>query len=82
MTGLELQNRLLERQSPLPIVFITGHGDVPMAVTTMKKGAMDFIEKPFKEDQLWPGRAHAGAGAAAPSASTRRQASRDALLSR
>ncbi|MBC7621648.1 MAG: response regulator transcription factor [Candidatus Saccharibacteria bacterium] len=52
MTGLELQNRLLETKSPLPIVFITGHGDVPMAVDTMKKGAMDFIQKPFKEDQL------------------------------
>ena len=52
MTGLELQNRLLETHSPLPIVFITGHGDVPMAVDTMKKGAMDFIQKPFKEDQL------------------------------
>lgn len=52
MTGLELQNRLLEGRSPLPIVFITGHGDVPMAVDTMKKGAMDFIQKPFKEDQL------------------------------
>jgi FixJ family two-component response regulator len=52
MTGLELQNRLLETRSPLPIVFITGHGDVPMAVDTMKKGAMDFIQKPFKEDQL------------------------------
>ena len=52
MTGLELQDRLLERKSPLPIVFITGHGDVPMAVSTMKKGAMDFIEKPFKEDEL------------------------------
>jgi FixJ family two-component response regulator len=52
MTGLELQNRLLEARSPLPIVFITGHGDVPMAVDTMKKGAMDFIQKPFKEDQL------------------------------
>jgi len=36
----------------LPIVFITGHGDVPMAVDTMKKGAMDFIQKPFKEDEL------------------------------
>jgi FixJ family two-component response regulator len=54
MTGLELQNRLLEINSPLPIVFITGHGDVPMAVDTMKKGAMDFIQKPFKEDQLVP----------------------------
>ena len=52
MTGLELQNRLIENKSPLPIVFITGHGDVPMAVDTMKKGAMDFIQKPFKEDQL------------------------------
>jgi FixJ family two-component response regulator len=52
MTGLELQNRLLEKNSPLPIVFITGHGDVPMAVDTMKKGAMDFIQKPFNEAQL------------------------------
>ena len=52
MTGLELQDKLIERKSPLPIVFITGHGDVPMAVTTMKKGAMDFIQKPFKEDEL------------------------------
>ena len=52
MTGLELQDRLIERRSPLPIVFITGHGDVPMAVNTMKKGAMDFIQKPFKEDDL------------------------------
>jgi FixJ family two-component response regulator len=52
MTGLELQNRLVDIKSPLPIVFITGHGDVPMAVDTMKKGAMDFIQKPFNEDQL------------------------------
>jgi len=52
MTGLELQDRLVERNSPLPIVFITGHGDVPMAVDTMKKGAMDFIQKPFQEEAL------------------------------
>ena len=52
MTGLELQDRLVERQSPLPIVFITGHGDVPMAVNTMKKGALDFIQKPFNEEEL------------------------------
>ena len=52
MTGLELQARLIEIRSPLPIVFITGHGDVPMAVDTMKKGAMDFIQKPFKEVDL------------------------------
>ncbi len=52
MSGLELQSRLIETHSPLPVVFITGHGDVPMAVDTMKKGAMDFIQKPFKEEQL------------------------------
>ena len=52
MTGLDLQDRLIERKSPLPIVFITGHGDVPMAVDTMKKGALDFIQKPFNEDAL------------------------------
>ena len=52
MSGLELQDRLIERKSPLPIVFITGHGDVPMAVDTMKKGAMDFIQKPFQEEEL------------------------------
>ncbi|MCM2342404.1 response regulator [Rhodoferax sp.] len=54
MTGLELQNRLLESNSPLPLAFITGHGDVPMAVDSMKKGAMDFIQKPFNEEQLVP----------------------------
>jgi FixJ family two-component response regulator len=52
MTGLDLQNRLIEMRSPLPMIFITGHGDVPMAVETMKKGAMDFIQKPFNESQL------------------------------
>jgi FixJ family two-component response regulator len=52
MSGMELQDRLIERQSPLPIVFITGHGDVPMAVESMKKGALDFIQKPFDEVQL------------------------------
>ena len=52
MTGLELQDKLIERKSPLPIVFITGHGDVPMAVNTMKKGALDFIQKPFNEEEL------------------------------
>ncbi len=52
MSGLELQEVLLARQAPLPIVFITGHGDVPMAVSTMKKGAVDFLEKPFNEAEL------------------------------
>jgi len=52
MTGLELQEQLLARKSTLPIVFVTGHGDVPMAVSTMKKGAVDFLEKPFNEADL------------------------------
>lgn len=52
MSGLELQEALIARKSTLPMVFITGHGDVPMAVTTMKKGAMDFLEKPFNEADL------------------------------
>ncbi|CAH2785482.1 MAG: Two-component transcriptional response regulator, LuxR family [uncultured Caballeronia sp.] len=52
MSGLELQERLIAENSLLPIIFVTGHGDVPMAVSTMKKGAMDFIEKPFDEAEL------------------------------
>lgn len=52
MSGLELQEQLIARHANLPILFISGHGDVPMAVTTMKKGAADFIEKPFNEAEL------------------------------
>jgi FixJ family two-component response regulator len=52
MSGLELQDRLLERKSPLPIVFITGHGDVPMSVRAMKNGAVDFFSKPVKDTDL------------------------------
>jgi two-component system response regulator TtrR len=52
MSGLQLQEELLARNSPMPVVFITGHGDVPMAVNTMKKGAVDFLEKPFNETDL------------------------------
>lgn len=50
--GLELQEELLARGSPLPIIFITGHGDVPMAVDAMQKGAVDFIQKPFRDQEL------------------------------
>jgi FixJ family two-component response regulator len=52
MSGLQLQEELLGRGSHLPVVFVTGHGDVPMAVATMKKGAADFIEKPFEQQAL------------------------------
>ena len=52
MSGLELQDRLIANNSPIPIVFITGHGDIPMAVEAMKKGAVDFIRKPFRDQEL------------------------------
>jgi FixJ family two-component response regulator len=52
MTGLDLQKRLLDMGSRLPIIFITGHGDVPMAVEAMRRGAVDFIRKPFREHDL------------------------------
>ena len=54
MSGLQLQEQLIERKAPLPIIFITGHGDVNMAVSTMKKGAVDFIEKPFNLEDIKP----------------------------
>jgi two-component system response regulator TtrR len=54
MSGLELQEKLIALESALPIIFVTGHGDVTMAVSTMKKGASDFIEKPFDEAELLP----------------------------
>ena len=50
--GLELQDELIARGSSLPIIFITGHGDVPMAVEAMQKGAVDFIQKPFRDQEL------------------------------
>ena len=50
--GLELQEELIKRESTLPIIFITGHGDVPMAVEAMQKGAVDFIQKPFRDQEL------------------------------
>lgn len=50
--GLEVQRELGRRHASLPIIFITGHGDIPMAVEAMRKGAFDFIEKPFDDEQL------------------------------
>ncbi|MBT6637937.1 MAG: response regulator transcription factor [Candidatus Marinimicrobia bacterium] len=52
MSGLELQERLKEREIILPIIFITGHGDIPMAVEAMRKGALDFMRKPIREQDL------------------------------
>jgi two-component system, LuxR family, response regulator DctR len=52
MSGVELFDRLLARQSRLPVIFLTGHGDVPLAVAALKKGAFDFVEKPFNDNDL------------------------------
>jgi len=52
MTGLELQQELNKRNSPVPVIVITGHGDVPLAVTAMRAGVFDFLEKPFDDDVL------------------------------
>jgi len=52
MSGLELQRRLTERGSSLPVVFITAHGDVPSAVDALKGGAIDFLQKPFRDQEL------------------------------
>jgi FixJ family two-component response regulator len=52
LSGLELQQRLNEQGAQIPIIFITGHGDVPMAVTAMKSGAADFVQKPFRDQDL------------------------------
>jgi two-component system response regulator FixJ len=52
ISGLELQQKLLARDIRLPVIIVTGHGDVPMAVRAMKAGALDFIEKPFSDQLL------------------------------
>jgi DNA-binding NtrC family response regulator len=52
LSGLELQQELARGQAPLPIIFITGHGDIPMTVRAMKAGAIDFLTKPFRDEDL------------------------------
>jgi two-component system, LuxR family, response regulator FixJ len=52
MSGLELQEELNRRGAVLPVIFITGHGDVPMAVEAMQAGAFDFLQKPFRDQDL------------------------------
>lgn len=52
MSGLDLQLSMQKKHWKIPIVFITGHGDVPMAVAAMREGAVDFLQKPFREEEL------------------------------
>ncbi len=52
MSGLELQQELNRRGAIIPVIFITGHGDVPMAVEAVQQGAFDFLQKPFRDQEL------------------------------
>lgn len=52
MSGLQLFDLLVERGSRLPVIFLSGHGDIPLAVAAVKKGAFDFVEKPFNDNEL------------------------------
>ncbi|HLA72202.1 MAG TPA: response regulator [Steroidobacteraceae bacterium] len=52
MTGLEMQHQLNVRGAAIPVIFITGHGDIPMAVEAMQHGAFDFLQKPFRDQEL------------------------------
>ena len=52
MSGLELQQEMNRRGWTLPVIFVTGHGDVPMAVEAMREGALDFLQKPFSDEEL------------------------------
>ena len=53
MSGLELHRKLIEKKYDLPVVFVTGHANVQMAVGAMQTGAVNFLEKPFREQELW-----------------------------
>jgi FixJ family two-component response regulator len=52
LSGLDLQQELLDAKIDLPIIFITGHGDIPMSVRAMKAGAVEFLTKPFRDQDL------------------------------
>jgi FixJ family two-component response regulator len=59
VSGLDLQNHLNREQIRIPIIFMTGHGDIPMSVRAMKAGAIDFLSKPFRDQDMLDAVAHA-----------------------
>jgi two-component system response regulator FixJ len=80
MSGLELQEEIVRREIGLPVIIITGHGDVPLAVRAMKAGAVDFIEKPFDDERMLSSIARAmEIGSRAYSRSAEARAARDFL---
>jgi FixJ family two-component response regulator len=58
-SGLDLQRELLHSETPIPIIFITGHGDIPMSVRAIKDGAIEFLAKPFRDQDLLDAIQHA-----------------------
>jgi FixJ family two-component response regulator len=58
-SGLDLQRELLHSETPIPIIFITGHGDIPMSVRAIKDGAVEFLAKPFRDQDLLDAIQHA-----------------------
>jgi FixJ family two-component response regulator len=59
LSGLELQRELVRTEAPIPIIFITGHGDIPMSVRAIKEGAVEFLAKPFRDQDLLDAIQHA-----------------------
>ncbi len=82
VSGLDFQNQLARTRPSIPIIFMTGHGDIPMSVRAMKAGAVDFLTKPFRDQDMLDAvdRGHRGATAArARSGQQARPVVRDAL---
>jgi FixJ family two-component response regulator len=59
LSGLDLQRELVRTKAPIPIIFITGHGDIPMSVRAIKEGAVEFLAKPFRDQELLDAIQHA-----------------------
>jgi FixJ family two-component response regulator len=59
LSGLDLQRELVRTEAPIPIIFITGHGDIPMSVRAIKEGAVEFLTKPFRDQDLLDAIQHA-----------------------
>ena len=79
LSGIDLLHRLRERQVALPVIVITGHGDVPLAVEAMKSGAIEFLEKPFDDETLLTA---VKAALSSDSAHARREAERTEIMER
>lgn len=82
MPGTEVQDHLIARKATIPVVFLTGHGDVPMAVNALKKGAADFLQKPVKVETLMPLISRLLGGARERRMASERQSLNEAMLSK